>query len=300
MFELEAKSEAVKKGLNKVDCMKIKKNFGYMVKQLWSLPKTEWLNAANAILEHHFENHSLCGSWCKRRHMTKQQLEEDCKSTGKYYRCKEKDSAIYLLLKDILSSFILISRLEDIAHGCDTQINESLNGIIAWYAPKNKTFSGSRSLQGRVFLAVGIVLVGYKSFIEQLLCRLGIEATEGTVRHLETIAKRKGAMSEQHKSIDYKRKRQEKNRKTLSEHIAKAEKKRRRTGFYKTGEGFNTCIPVVDSKNACSQCGQLGHKSSRSTKCEMNIANQKKAAEDKLAAIQATINARETELQNNH
>ena len=70
-----------------------------------------------------------------------------------------------------------MSRLEEIVHGCDTQINESLNGVIAWFAPKNKSFSGSRSLQARVYLAIGIVLVGYKTFLQRLLDSMGINVT---------------------------------------------------------------------------------------------------------------------------
>ena len=273
LFELEAKNEATKKGLNKVDCMTIKKNFGYMVKQLRSIPKEEWEKAARAVLEHYFENHSFCGSWCKRRNMTKEELEDNRKEKGKFYRCKERDAVVYDTLKSILDPFITLSRLEEIAHGCDTQANESLNGIIAWFAPKNKTFAGSRSLKARVYLAVGINLVGYKVFLTRLLRRLGIRITKGTKRHLVAIAKRKDDLSEKHKSLPYKRKRQEQLRGRLKQHIEKAEKKRRKTGYYKQGEGFNTCIPipVVDSSvKTCRHCGGTGHKTNRSRNCPLN------------------------------
>ena len=162
----------------------MKKNFGYMVKQLRCLPKEEWEEAGKAVLEHYFENHEHCGEWCKRRHMSKDQLEADRKRTGKYYRCKDRDAGVYSVLKAILDPFIKVDRLEEIAHGHDTQINESLNNTISWYAPKNKTFCGSRSLQGRVYLAVRISIVGYKQFVKGILTRMGIEATEGIRRHL--------------------------------------------------------------------------------------------------------------------
>ena len=105
---------------------------------------------------------------------------------------------------------------------------------------------------------------------------MGMEATEGTKRHLVSIARRKEELSGKHKSIDYKRKRQEQNRQRLKQHIEKAEKKRRKTGFYKTGEGFNTCVPipaVVEDEKKCRHCGGKGHKTKRSKKCPMNVNN---------------------------
>ena len=52
LFKLEKQKLAICKGLNKADCLKFKRDFGYMIKQLKDAPRSEWLNRANAILEH--------------------------------------------------------------------------------------------------------------------------------------------------------------------------------------------------------------------------------------------------------
>ena len=291
-FELEAKNEKAKQGLNKVDCRIIKKNFGYMVKQLRKLPKEDWESAGKAVLEHYFENHEFCGCWCKRKEMSQEQLEADRKKSGKYYRCKERDAKVYTVLKGILDPFTTIGRLEEIAHGGDTQMNESLNNTISWYAPKNKTFSGSKSLRARVYLAVGIVLVGYKEYISELLAKIGIEATSGVKQHLLRVNTRKYNNKSNRQSLEYKRKRQESNHAKIRDDIAKAEAKRRKTGFYKQGEGFNTCIPI-DIVPKCKACGSEDHKTSQSNKCPMNILNKKKAAE-------AILNDRQKDIDNSN
>lgn len=83
LFCMESKTNENDNGLNKVDCFALKKNFGCVLKQIRTLPKTEWLLTGAAALEHHFEDHSCCGDWCKRRSVSAIQLEEERKSTDK-------------------------------------------------------------------------------------------------------------------------------------------------------------------------------------------------------------------------
>jgi hypothetical protein len=79
IFSLANLPLAKSKGVNKVDAMKLKKNYGYMLKQLRLLPEREWERAAQAVLKHHFDCHQYCGSWCKRRHMMEEELNNDRK-----------------------------------------------------------------------------------------------------------------------------------------------------------------------------------------------------------------------------
>jgi hypothetical protein len=60
---IEKQPKAISKGLNKVDCLKLYRNFGYMVKQLKSVPEDQWVGRAKAVLEHHFENHEGGGGY---------------------------------------------------------------------------------------------------------------------------------------------------------------------------------------------------------------------------------------------
>lgn len=68
---------AISKGINKVDAMKTKKKCGDFLNQITELSQAQWVSAAQAALEHHFENHKHCGEWCQRRRMTALELETD-------------------------------------------------------------------------------------------------------------------------------------------------------------------------------------------------------------------------------
>ena len=78
----------------------------------------------------------------------------------------------------------------------------------------------------------------------------------------------------------------------MEDEIKLAEKKRRNTGWYKPGEGFNICEPIVDPTIILCKagCGGKDHKSSASRKCPLNLSNK---AEAEMA--QATQDSQEIE-----
>jgi hypothetical protein len=289
---IEKQPKAISKGINKVDCIKLHRNFGYMVKQLKECPQEEWVERGQAVLEHHFENHVHCdSSWCHRKQRSSADLETDRKKTGKYYRCKERDKNEYQLLKAVIDKYITMERLKEVAHGFSTQMNESMNNSIAWLAQKNKTLSGTCSLAVRIHLAVGITLVGYEQYIAQLCERMGIELTNGTAHHLRALWKAKDCHSTKQKKLSTKRQRQEGKRAKLEQEIQAAEKKRRKEGYYKPGEGFNECVPIIDPKvRLCrAGCGGTDHLTSQSRKCSLNLHNKVAAATRKKETEQEEI-----------
>jgi hypothetical protein len=288
---IEKQPKSVSKGINKIDCIKLHRNFGYMVKQLKEAPQDEWEHRGKAVLEHHFENHEFCGLWCKRKTKEASELAEDRTKPGRYYHCKHRDVSEYELLKAIVDKYITPERLSEVAHGYSTQRNESLNNNVSWLAQKNKSLSGSQSLSVRVHLAVGITISGYKPFIQELLGRMGVELSEGTARHLDKLWREKQSKSSLRKQADYKNKRNEKKREKLEEEIKGAEKKRRATGWYKPGEGFNECLPLVDPKvKLCrAGCGGSDHLTSQSKKCPMNLQNKLAAAQSKKSTQEEEI-----------
>jgi hypothetical protein len=289
---IEKQPKAISKGLNKVDCLKLHRNFGYMVKQLKSVPEDQWMGRAKAVLEHHFENHEWCdASWCPRKSKSSSELAKERTQCGKYYRCKERDKEEYDLLKSILDKYISLEKLREVAHGFSTQMNESMNNTIAWMAQKNKTLSGSVALSVRIHLAVGITLVGYEVYIAELLNRMGIELTKGTAGHLNQIWKAKQAWSEKQKQLSHKRKRQDGKQSKLQREITDAEKKRRKEGWYKPGEGFNECLPVMETagKVCRAGCGGTDHLTSQSRNCKYNMKNKLAVATTKKDAKQLEI-----------
>lgn len=100
------------------------------------------------MLEHHFDNHAHCGDFCvrsrEREGLTgtgtqtataeEDAVEEDTVPAQgkKFYRSKDTDRDLYLCLKEIVDGFVTMERLTEVAHGCDTNLNEALNNAIAW------------------------------------------------------------------------------------------------------------------------------------------------------------------------
>ena len=110
------------------------------------------------MLDHHFDCHANCGDFCLRKKDLVDKTPEENKK--KFYRCMQKDAALYDILSEIVGDFTTQERLDEVGHGMDAQANESLNNTIAWKAPKGKTYCGSKSLENRVCIAVSTHLIG--------------------------------------------------------------------------------------------------------------------------------------------
>lgn len=140
--------------MSDMDANRICTSFAHVTRRPHELPESEWIKAAMAPLEHHFDNHEHCGEFCKRKKELLLKIETD-----KFYRCKDKDAALCKELKEAIAPHISLEKLREVAHAMDTNVNESLNNAVAWLAPKNKTCSGSKSLRNRISIAVGVHLV---------------------------------------------------------------------------------------------------------------------------------------------
>ena len=57
---------------------------------------------AKAVLLHHFDNHSFCGEWCKRKNVTK--IEKS--ASDQFHRSLEKDKALFDALEKTIERFI--------------------------------------------------------------------------------------------------------------------------------------------------------------------------------------------------
>ena len=110
-------------------------------------------------LEHLFDNHELCdSSWCEKKRKLGCKLldgvirkfdevltNEVCKETATfnrgsigYYPSKAGDKEVYDILKKEFEKYVSLQKLTECCHEFDTNINESLNNIVAKYAPKTK------------------------------------------------------------------------------------------------------------------------------------------------------------------
>jgi hypothetical protein len=164
-----------------------------MMKQLHGTPKKGWVDKASAVLEHYFDNHCHCVSWCKQKLMLIEERDTKQRQPGKYYRCKDRDLVQYELLASIVGKYTMLAKLEEVLHGHSTQLNESLNNSIA-----NKSLSGLKSLYTWVSMAIGIDLVSYQPYLSELLLRMDIPVTNGTLTHLTRMWEMKKKMSTLH------------------------------------------------------------------------------------------------------
>jgi hypothetical protein len=156
-----------------------------MARTLKDRPKEELEEAAKAVLEYHLDCHSYCGDWCKR----KSESLEDRKTSGRYYRCKTTDAKLCVLLQQRISRFFKLDKLIEMDHGCNTSMNEAVNQICTWFAPKNKVYAGSYSLHNRFSFAVGINSLGVVDFFKRLFHKLGISMTENVEHYLKVKEK---------------------------------------------------------------------------------------------------------------
>jgi hypothetical protein len=75
LLKLDKSKVDVRLTMTQMDSTRIGKNFAYMARTLKDRPVGEFVDAAKAVLEHHFDCHDYCGDWCKRKHETLEQRQ---------------------------------------------------------------------------------------------------------------------------------------------------------------------------------------------------------------------------------
>ena len=85
------------------------------------------------------------------------------------------DEQLYHQMMTAFVDHIQRSQLKMLDHKYDTCLNEALNNSVAKYAPKTKCFSGSKSLEARVCIAMGTNIVGHVEFWKKVLAEMNIK-----------------------------------------------------------------------------------------------------------------------------
>ena len=259
--------------MTRMDVRRIGKNFAYMARCLPTTPEDQFESVGKAVLEHHFDNNCFCGPWCKRKDMT----DEQRIASERYYRCKVKDEKLYSVLSSIIARFVTTDRLKELAHGMDTNVNESLNNTISYFAPKNRVFCQTRFLQNRVAFAVGITSLGLETYFTRLLAKLSIEVTPA-IRHFLQVKdnqrkKRLVAIKTTNKKKNRLKRKFELQQK--EEEVAKKQRAKR-DGTYQSGGhmlpgGFDGEEQKKEKPSRkdiiCPLCGVRGHKTKKSKYC---------------------------------
>jgi hypothetical protein len=280
LIALDTAKVADKATMTRMDSTRIGKNFGYMIRTLKNLPEDQYCYAAKAVLEHHFDNHVYCGEWCRRRTMNAAQQQESIR----FYRSMTTDAKLYGILSKKLERFITLERLKEVAHGMDTQVNESFNNTASWFAPKNKVYCGTSSLTNRICVALGVNSLGLLAYFKRLFAKLGIMMTKNVLYYLMMKDRTRNSRLERIKSKAKKTERIQKKNDALRRDEATARKERKkREGTYKSGinmQGNNGYTQEeIDEAQAppsnkrkrtvatCPHCQLQGHSTRRSRKC---------------------------------
>ncbi len=136
--------------------------------------------AAQAVLEHHFNNHEFCGKWCP----ANKWKENEIKMRSLKYRRKLKHAILYEQMSAIYNTYTDVWNLRDIYHEFHSNKKcESLNGFIMKFLPKHKDYSWSIINRAQTYLAVGIDSLGYEKYESVLRIMLGMTTTVLTTDH---------------------------------------------------------------------------------------------------------------------
>ena len=223
-------------GLTVSDCERLQVNIGYFIKCYRHLPLSEFAAKASNVIDHHFNRHDNCGAWCPySMERTEDEREVMTADKAKKYRCVEKDSDMYELVKTKMGPYLQLDALKDINHLFDTQLNEAMNKLISKYAPKNRVFCGTSSLQGRVYFALGVHSVKLPNFITAFCEKFGFKEPKCVSLFLEQKQKKVTYHNEYKKKLTTKRKRSN-NKKMKHKVMLEREKKEERSGVtYRSG-----------------------------------------------------------------
>jgi hypothetical protein len=117
-----------------VDAYRLKHDFGYWLLSYCQKDFDMFSDKSEAVVEHHFNNHSHCDDWCS---MKATDATTEAKGNLKY-QCKKEDAKLYVQICDVMSCFTTPGKLRDCHHRYSSQMNESMNKVISRYVPKDR------------------------------------------------------------------------------------------------------------------------------------------------------------------
>ncbi len=115
-----------------------------------------------SVLEHHFNNHSLCGDWCR----VKDLLGREKELAMLNYRSKNLNPIFYLQVKVLFEQFY--TGLDKMLHAWDTNIVEGMNKFFTKFLPKDRTYALTVENSVRLYLAVMIDSIGYSETYKRI------------------------------------------------------------------------------------------------------------------------------------
>ena len=269
-----------------VDALRIKKYYGYMIKQARNLTIDELRQRCKAVIEHLFNDHTYCDlSWCKPKQV---ELEvnkiignlpsanppplaqavsprEDChppsptspgptdnrQSTRKppsYYHSKTDDKELYEQLIAAYDRFTTPERLSECLHPYDTQVNEALHHVVAKYAPKTRNYSSTMSLNNRISIAIGVHNMGHFNFWCSVFEKMNLAISSDLSSALQNLDRCKEWKRDYQKRKDVKINRVRKQYEKINDLMKKQKKESVRGATYGSGIALQSMVPSEVAK----------------------------------------------------
>ena len=263
---------------SKLDARRLQRNYAYMIHGNATKSFEELKIAAEAALEHHFDNHSKCGTWCKRKLALASEDHTLKLKTDFKYRDKKKDCELYMQLLEIHTKYTTDECLREVHHPFDTNIVEAINALITRFVPKNLQFGFSLNWKGRVALAIGIHSLGYEKYLSRLYGKLGLTVTKGERKEWKSHDKRVVVQRLYNKNDEVRVRNAQRRYAKMGEELKKLEEDWKSMRTYESGMGGpgGDDEEITETDRCCPYCGGSDHKTKRSVKCKVSTNRKSK------------------------
>jgi hypothetical protein len=109
-------------GLTKADCERLKVNMGYFIKMCRRELFPEFLRRSQAVIQHHFNDHSICGKWCNfSTELEPEKRMEITTETATKFRDKMKQPGLCKVVKRLTTHLLSPEMLRESHHPHDSQ-----------------------------------------------------------------------------------------------------------------------------------------------------------------------------------
>jgi hypothetical protein len=293
LFKLAGMKKADCEG-TRLDAERMKRNLSYAIRCNCCCGNVEVLKkAVECVLEHHFNNHSLCSEdWCRVKNLEGDELEEAMLK----YRSKETNGAFYLQVKALFEEFYAL--LHEMLHEWDTNIVEGLNKFFTKFLPKDRTYAMTIENKVRIYLAVAIDSVGYTETYKCIAEKTGLTYCEVQKELNLQLDQMKSYRRQYRKKDATKIRRMRHYYKKMADEKIKLADSNRKGKQYSSGmsgpfeeDGVGTqqaMAPTISNKRRktnkekeimkCGHCGRMGHSRRTSFDC---LQNPKRMAQDR-------------------
>jgi hypothetical protein len=130
---------------------------------------------AKASVEHHWNNHQFCGTWCQAKDWT----DEEKETNKNMFRNKETHQREYHQQFGVHRKYTKEDRLRRVFHEeWTTNKTEQIHSLVTnVFLPKRSYYCRTICGRARTYLAVSIDSIGYYKYNRRLYLELGLHMT---------------------------------------------------------------------------------------------------------------------------